>query len=137
MDSDFFFLGQPLHRRRPDPVAADHLAHQAFVRKTTHPFGLFVADAHGVNHRQIARLPRRQKARLHRLEQTGGFHQATGVAHQAHGAAVIDQVCGLRRAHEFGTHHVQRFTSNGAAPFFIAILAITPRLISLVPSKMR
>ena len=27
------------------PVAADNLAHQAFVRKATHLFGLFVADA--------------------------------------------------------------------------------------------
>ena len=79
-----------------------------------------------------------EETRLHRFEQVGGFHQAATTAHQAHGVAVADEFSRLRGGHEFAAAHgAYRFTSNKAAPFFKALLAITPRWISLVPSKMR
>ncbi len=119
-------------------MAADHAFDQTLVREAVHALGLLVANAQGVHHRELARGLRGEKARLHGFEQMRGFHQAATAAHQAHGVVVFDEVRRVGSGHEFALcHGVHRFTSNSAAPFFNALLAITPRWISLVPSKMR
>ena len=42
---DLVVPGHRLHARRPDPVAADHLAHQSLVRKAVHAARFAIADA--------------------------------------------------------------------------------------------
>ena len=133
---DFFVQRKLLHRRRPDPVSADHPFDQTFMGKAVHALGFFVADAQGMDHRQPAWLLRCQKARLHGFKQAGRLHQTATATHQTNGVAVPDQLCSLGGCYEFAVAHVgcsvrdaavQRLMSNSAAPFFITLLAMTLR----------
>ena len=109
-----------LHARRPDPVAADHLAHEALMREAVNAARLAVADAERMDEREIARRAARQKALLDGGEQRARLQQPAAAAHQRNRVAVADQRRGGFRRDELRARHVRlrcrKATRRGAGP---------------------